>query len=286
MKTVIFLISIFLWLSVQAQTQYPIPPQAFNYKETIKEEINTYFPELATINYIPALIEHESCLSLRHSRCWSPTARRFIPGREEGVGLGQITRTWRSNGLIRFDTLNSLRNEYPEALHELSWDNVQQRPDLQIRAIVLLVRSEYERLWDIEDSFIRLQMANAAYNGGPSMLKRERQVCHLAAGCDATVWFDNVEDFCVRSQTRRNNERSPCEINRHHVDDVFNFRLPRYQLAYFINEEIDIAIEDPGEDLVDEATSADTPPSNEPVDSTPKKENNGYKFCIFSWCFY
>ena len=64
-----------------------IPPQAFEHKETIRYEINTFFPNIPEYNYIPSLIEHESCLSLKHSRCWKSTSE-LKSKREQGTGLG------------------------------------------------------------------------------------------------------------------------------------------------------------------------------------------------------
>jgi len=119
-----------------------IPDKAYKYNVTIKENVDTHFNELNEIGYaeyIPSLIEHESCISLTHKRCWEPTSR-LKTQREEGAGLGQLTRTYRKDGTIRFDSLTDMRNRYRESLKELTWKNVYQRPDLQIRAITLMSR--------------------------------------------------------------------------------------------------------------------------------------------------
>ncbi|QXN70523.1 putative lytic murein transglycosylase [Bacillus phage vB_BspM_AgentSmith] len=64
-----------------------IPPQAFDFKLNIQEELDKHFDYIPDYNYVPALIEHESCLSLSHSRCWNSTSR-LKTQREEGAGLG------------------------------------------------------------------------------------------------------------------------------------------------------------------------------------------------------
>ena len=66
-----------------------IPPQAFTHKETIRTELDKHFNYIPTYNYVPALIEHESCISLRHSRCWNSTSE-LRSAREQGTGLGII----------------------------------------------------------------------------------------------------------------------------------------------------------------------------------------------------
>jgi hypothetical protein len=280
MKSIVFFLILLVSYSVYGRTTPPIPPQAFDHKETIENEIINHFPNIPTKNYVPALIEHESCLSLTHSRCWRPTSRRYLPGKEEGVGLGQITRTWRQDGTIRFDSLTAMRNQYRRELHELTWGNVQERPDLQIRLIVLMIRDEFRAFSDIQDPMVRLQFSNAAYNGGRNLIKRERQVCHLSQGCDASKWFGNAENHCIRSTLPRGNERSPCEINRHHTRDVFTFRLPRYEAMYFITPPD--PIEDDPIELVHEVAPSEPEPSLPP---DPKVVNNERRFCLLSWCF-
>ena len=76
-----------------------------------------------------ALIEKESCISLEHRTCWS-TAARLKTSREEGAGLGQITRAWDASGALRFDALAETVAMDPRALQELNWGNVYTRADL------------------------------------------------------------------------------------------------------------------------------------------------------------
>jgi hypothetical protein len=209
-----------------------IPPQAYSYRLTIKDELNTYFRDIPHWNYIPSLIEHESCISLTHSRCWNPKSR-LKTSREEGAGLGQLTRAYNSDGTLRFDSLAEMRRKYYNELKELKWETIYSRPDLQIRTMILMVRDNYNMLYAVEDEDNRLQMSDAAYNGGLSGLLKERRACGLASNCDPNIWFDNVEKHCLKSTKVLYGSRSACDINRHHVYDVYIIRMPKYQMNYF-----------------------------------------------------
>jgi len=211
-----------------------IPPQAFEFKPIINNELTRLFPTIPTYNYIPALIEHESCITLTHRRCWNSTSE-LRSNREQGLGLGQTTRTFRPDGSIRFDTLTEMRNRHLNELREASWDTFKNRPDLQIRMIILHIRGDYNQLHNVSNPVYRLHMTNAAYNGGLGGLQRERRACGLAKGCDPGIWFNHVERYCLKSQKALYGTRSACDINRTHSQSVFKLRLPKYEQSYFKN---------------------------------------------------
>lgn len=207
-----------------------IPPQAFQYFPIIQKEVQIYSPRFYSeyINYFPSLIEHESCISLKHSRCFNPSSK-LQSKRELGVGLGQITKTYREDGSIRFDSLSDLKKVHSQALKELSWENVISRPDLQIRAIVLMTNDNLNKL---HNKYIlpldHIAMTDAAYNGGLGGVLKEKRACGLAANCDPDIWFGNVEVYCLKSKKPLYGNRSACDINRHHVHDVLHNRMPKY----------------------------------------------------------
>lgn len=174
---------------------------------------------------IPSLIEHESCLSFKHSKCWNSYSR-LKTSREEGAGLGQITRTFYDDGTIRFDSLTNLKRAYPLELKELSWSNVYQRPDLQIRAIVLMNRDEYNYFRSITNE--PLLFADSAYNGGRRDVVRSMTACKMSGKCNPKLWLNNTELYNVKS-TAPLYGRSAREINNHHVRDVMITRLPKYE---------------------------------------------------------
>lgn len=203
-----------------------VPARAHQHLPTLATEIDRAWQDIPMRAYVPGLIEHESCISLTHSRCWSPTSR-LKTAREEGAGLGQLTRAWRADGAVRFDALAEMRDRHP-ALRELDWATIYQRPDLQMRAVVLKVRGDFQALRAVVDPLQRLAMADAAYNGGLGGVNNERRACQLAAGCDPQRWWDHVELKCLKSRAALYAGRSPCDINRHHVVDVLRHRAPKY----------------------------------------------------------
>lgn len=207
-----------------AQTQPHV--RAVALAPVLQAEIRTHWPELAWPAYVPALISHESCISYTHSRCWSPTSQLKTP-REEGAGLGQLTRAYRPDGSIRFDALAEMRSRHA-ALRELDWRTIYQRPDLQVRALVLMSRDNWQALRTVDDHWERLAMVDAAYNGGLGGLQQERRACQVKAGCDPQRWWGHVERVCLKSRAALYAGRSACDINRRHPVDVVN-RLPRYR---------------------------------------------------------
>ena len=233
MKKLFFLL-LLISNCVLAQSNY-IPPQAFQYKDTIKQEVTTYFPNVPELNYTPSLIEHESCISLKHKRCWNPKSQLKY-AREEGAGLGQITRAYNSDGSLRFDSLAGMRDRYKQELKDAKWETIYQRPDIQIRMMVLMLRDDFKKLYNVEDPVSRLEMTDAAYNGGIGGVLKERRACSLASNCNPGLWFGHVEKYCLKSKKAIYDTRTPCDINRHHVHDVFHNKLPKYRKQYFIEE--------------------------------------------------
>lgn len=209
----------------RAHAQTP-DPRAARFAPVIQAEMRQHWPDLPWPHYTAALIAHESgCPSLRS--CWSPTAQ-LKTAREEGAGLGQITRAWRPDGSLRFDSLADMRDKHP-ALREWSWLNVYQRPDLQIRAVVLMSRGNWQALRTVSDPWERLTMANAAYNGGLGGVQADRRACQVKAGCDPQRWWGHVEHTCTKSQAALYGKRSACDINRDHSRHVMLKELPKYR---------------------------------------------------------
>jgi hypothetical protein len=207
-------------------------PNGYNtYKDVLYQEIDTIFPEFFVPPYFGGLIEHESCISLTHSKCWNPKSQ-LKTKREEGGGLPQLTRAYNNDGSIRFDTLSNLVKSYPKELKGLSWNTVYDRPDLQIRAMLLLWKSNYRLFnnkgidyWDV------IAMSDASYNAGYGNVYKDMQICKMKTNCNPKVWFGNVNTTCTRNRIIYG-DRSACDIMNHHVDDVLNNKLEKYLDAW------------------------------------------------------
>lgn len=203
-----------------------VPPQAHQYLPTLKVEVKQNFAAVPHAGYHGALIEHESgCFALK-SKCWNPRSE-LRSAREQGAGLGQITRAYRKDGSTRFDALQEMTGRYPQ-LRGWNWSNVLDRPDLQMRAVVLKTNDDFTyfaRL--VPDRLQALLFADAAYNGGRGGVEQERRACHLAPGCNPKVWTGNVARYCMKSREPLYGGRSACDINREHVVDVMR-RADKY----------------------------------------------------------
>lgn len=207
-----------------------IPEQAKIYLPILKEKQFKHWVEHPLPHVLGSLIEHESCISLTHKFCWNPKSQ-LLTKRERGSGFGQITKAFREDGSVRFDALQELKDKHP-VLSEWNWDNVLIRPDLQLLGIVLKSNDDYKKLYLIKDPINRLHFADAAYNGGMGGVNNERRACGLRKGCDPQVWFDNVEKTCLKSTKALYSGRSACDINRHHVTDVFLIRSNKYKVFF------------------------------------------------------
>lgn len=203
-------------------------PEGFKiYGPMLKVEQINHWPDHPDPAALAALVEQESCVSLKSSRCWNSGAK-LKTSREEGAGMGQLTRAYRSDGSMRFDALAELTATYSEELSGLSWDTVYSRPDLQLRALVLKSKDSAR---PFNTTYGWLHFGDAAYNGGIAGVQKERRACKLSTGCDPGQWFKHVESHCLKSRQPIYGGRSACDINREHPHNVFLVRRAKYVAA-------------------------------------------------------
>ena len=192
--------------------------------------INTTWPDIPDMGYIPSLIELESCISLKHSRCWNTKSKLQTPS-EMGVGLGQITIAYNKDGSTRFDALSD-NKKLDARLKDLNWENITQRADLQILMIVKMVQSSFKRLYGLtKDESTALDMADSAYNGGLGGVLNARMKCSLKSKCNPNIWFGHVELASTKSRTPMSGYggKSPYDINTHHVHETRINRPAKYR---------------------------------------------------------
>lgn len=210
-----------------AASSSDLPPRARQYLPTLREQIQRFWPDVPLASTLGGQTEKETCPSLKHRMCWSPRAE-LRTSREQGVGLGQLTRAFRSDGSTRFDALAEIRAAHPRELAGLSWDN---RYDavLQLRALVLKDRQDYRLVRGAATQLDRLAMMLAAYNGGHGGLASDRRVCAATPGCDTGRWFGHVEHTSTKAKAAvKGYGQSFFSINRGYVREILHVRRFRY----------------------------------------------------------
>lgn len=201
-----------------------LPTGFVKYGPVLQAQQRAYWPDHPNPALLAALVEQESCTSLKSPKCWNPAAQ-LKSAREEGAGMGQITRAYRADGSVRFDALSDMRSQYGKELGELTWGNVYTRPDLQFRALVLMSRDAARQF---RTAPAMLVFGDAAYNGGAGGVQQERRACALTRGCDPGQWFGNVEAHCLKSRQPLYGGKNACDINREHAHNVVLVRWHKY----------------------------------------------------------
>lgn len=205
---------------VHAQT---LPANAVIYAPMLKAEQVTYWPDMPAPAVLAGQVEQETCISLKHSRCWSPRAE-LKTSREQGVGLGQITRT------SRFDALSEIKASFPHALAGWSWESNLYDPKYQLRALVLKDLQGWKKTIGAATVQDRLAMTLASYNGGIGGVLSDRKVCAATPGCDHSKWFGHVERTSLKAKVAANGYgKSFFEINREYVRNVLLIRSDKYR---------------------------------------------------------
>ena len=201
-----------------------LPPNAERYLPVLVAEQQAHWPAMPVPSALAAQVEQETCISLKHPRCWSPMAE-LRTSRERGVGLGQITRT------ARFDSLAEMRARFPEQLGGWGWESATlYDPHYQLRGLILMDLRNWQAVQDAATDDDRLRMALAAYNGGLGGLAKDRALCGATEGCDPRRWVGHVERTCTKSKTAAPGYgRSWCDINRGYPHAIMDVRRAKYE---------------------------------------------------------
>lgn len=203
--------------SAQAST---IPPNAVQHLPTLKEQIVAHWPDAPQYSIFAGQVEQETCITLKHRKCWSPYAE-LKTEREYGFGLGQITITKSFNNFLEAKKLDA-------SLKDWQWEN---RYDaaFQLRTMVLTDRFNFSKFVWASDDYERMAFALAAYNGGVGGVLSDRSVCRLSPGCDPSKWFGNVERTSKKAKVAaKGYGKSFFEINREYVRNITGLRRFKY----------------------------------------------------------
>lgn len=231
------ILGLVFWLAllspVSAQPTDPrtfLPAGSHQYAPVLVRVQASLWPEAPEPHTLAGQVEQESCISLRHSKCWNPRAE-LKTSREYGFGFGQITVAYNANGSVRFNKFEELRTSTP-ALKNWRWED-RYDPSYQLAAMVHMDRLLYLGLTDVPSVRERWAMTLAAYNGGKGGLLQDRIMCTKIRGCDSRVWFDNVELTSVKSRVvHPGYGKSAFEINREYPRLVLNLRRDKYRVFW------------------------------------------------------
>lgn len=201
-----------------------IPERAIELMPVLNTVIDDFWPNLQMRSYIPAQIEQETCITLKHRFCWNPRAE-LKTDREYGFGLGQTTVAFRKDGSERFNVWRELRSGNKE-LKDWTWEN-RFSPIMQLRAIVIKNKTRYDTQSYAVAAGHRFAFLASEYNGGSTL--KDRALCRTIKGCDSTRWWDNVELYSVKSKVPAPGYRkSFFDINREYVVNVLMVRRQKY----------------------------------------------------------
>ncbi len=171
-------------------------------------------------------VEQESCISLKHSRCWNPRAE-LKTSREYGFGFGQITTAYRADGSERFNKFEELKKEYG-SLKTWAWAD-RYRADFQLQALVEMDKTLFTTFKDAVGVRDQWGFALSAYNGGKGGVLQDRVLCANTRGCNNLAWFGHVEHTSLK--TRKVNPgygKSAFEINREYPRLILDTRREKY----------------------------------------------------------
>lgn len=201
-----------------------IPLNAKIHLPILIQEQQKYWSDAPIPSVLASQVEQETCISIRHLKCWSPHAE-LKTAREYGFGLGQITVTG------RFNTFTEMTARHP-SLRTWTWAD-RYNPQMQARALVLKLRDNYTAIKGTYNDWGRLSMALAAYNGGMGGLSQDRRLCRATPGCDQSKWTGHVERTSYKARIAVSGYGSSFfDINREYVRNVMVVRRPKYD-AYF-----------------------------------------------------
>lgn len=225
-------LTLILLLTTPLACNAALPDNAVHYLPMLVKEQRQHWldhPDAATL---AAQVEQETCISLKHKKCWSPTAT-LKTSREYGFGFGQVTVAYNADGSERFNTWKDLRAKHATALRDWTWEN-RLDPELQLRALVLYDHQIYRTFAKHAATPLdQLAFTYAGYNGGAAGTLKEIRLCSGKEGCNPKKWFGNVEHTSGKSRKPwQGYGKSAFDINREYVHSILYLRVEKYR-PYF-----------------------------------------------------
>ena len=204
-----------------------IPAGAKLYAPGLVKAQRAIWPDAPEPWTLAGQVEQESCITLRHSRCWNPRAE-LKTSREYGFGFGQITTAYRADGSVRFDKFEELRARY-SSLRDWAWED-RYDPERQLIALVEMDRGIYRRVRDAATVRDRIAFWLSGYNGGESGVLQDRRLCGNTPKCDPSRWFGHVARTSLKARkVNPGYGKSSYEINREYVTLILDARRNKYR---------------------------------------------------------
>lgn len=198
----------------------PIPENSKQYLPLLNQTIEEIWPDLSIRSMEAGQVEQETCINLKHKKCWNPRAE-LKTSREYGFGFGQITITDRFNN---FEEIKKMH----KSLSDWKWED-RYDPYRQLKALVVYDNFIYNKIIGANNDYERLAFTLAAYNGGLGGVIQERQMCKSISNCDSTKWFNNTEKYSRKSKKKyQGYGKSFFEINREYVTNILLIRRHKY----------------------------------------------------------
>jgi len=211
-----------------------IPVNAKTYLPDLVEVIIDCWYEVENWDVFAGQVEQETCITLKHSKCWNPKAE-LKTSREYGFGLSQITIAYDAEGKERFNNFKSA-TKLDKVMKNWRWED-RYNPYYQLRFLVLQDKQIFYLIKWTDDELVRFAFTLAAYNGGFNGMVRDRKMCESTPGCNPNLWFDNVEKESWRSKVKVSGYgKSFFDINREYVSKILKERRQRY-LEYWSSQD-------------------------------------------------
>lgn len=204
-----------------------LPAGAKLYLPLLVQKQRQIWPDAPIPSFLAAQIETESCITLKHSKCWNPRAE-LKTSRENGIGFGQFTRAYRADGSIRFDKISELASRH-KSLKGWTWET-RYDPNYQMTAFVEMDKAIYGRVSGAATPVDRVGFTLSAYNGGEAGVLQDRRLCANTRGCSPSKWFGHVEKTSLKSKVPQPGYgRSFFQINREYVAGIVFDRRTKYE---------------------------------------------------------
>jgi len=196
-----------------------LPGEAAKHLPVLVAEVRQHWPSAPFKSAFAGQVEKETCITLKHRKCWSPYAE-LKTNREYGFGLGQLTVT------AKFDNFKEAKKLDP-SMAGWAWEN-RYAAEYQLRTLVLMNRFNYGK-FNFANGLDRMAFTLAAYNGGLGGVLSDRRVCMATPGCEPVRWFGHVEHTSKKAKKAvAGYGKSFFTINREYPKTILFERRQKY----------------------------------------------------------